>query len=97
MYSIKMRRQEDKEIKVDSKKYGVYVDAMFKECNIRSLAKAVSWRIAATVATVLIVYAFTGNVSLSLGVGSVELVVKIVLYFGHERCWNVVQWGRKRA
>jgi len=41
-----------------------------------------------------IVYALTGQAALSLGVGAVEIVVKLMLYYGHERLWNWVAWGK---
>ena len=53
----------------------------------RSLYKTLSWRIVATSATVVIVYAFTGKASISIGVGIGDVVVKTVLYYLHERFW----------
>ena len=52
-----------------------------------------SWRIVASLTTAVLVFLFTGNVGLSLGVGFFDLVVKIVLYYVHERVWNTVAWG----
>lgn len=66
---------------------------MFNENNKRSLAKTLSWRILATLMTMLIVYAFTGNWLLSAGVGGVEVAVKLLLYWGHERAWARFKWG----
>ncbi|MEM3640710.1 MAG: DUF2061 domain-containing protein [Candidatus Bathyarchaeia archaeon] len=63
---------------------------------IRSFVKAISWRIVATLTTVLLVFAFTGNVIISGGVGFAELVMKIVIYYVHERVWNIVDFGRER-
>lgn len=66
---------------------------MFSERNSRSLAKAISWRIVATLTTVLLVYAFTDDLVLSVGIGSVEFMVKVALYYGHERLWSWIKWG----
>lgn len=66
---------------------------MFNENNKRSLAKALTWRVLATLATILVVYGFTGNWVLSVGVGGVEVLVKILLYIGHERVWALISWG----
>ncbi|UCH35598.1 MAG: DUF2061 domain-containing protein [Armatimonadota bacterium] len=60
----------------------------------RSVVKAVSWRILATITTMGVVYGFTGRLDLSLGVGAVEVVVKMLLYYAHERLWGRVTWGR---
>ena len=62
---------------------------------IRSLVKAISWRIVATLTTMLLVFAFTGNLVLSSGVGFAELLVKIAAYYIHERIWNMLNFGRK--
>ena len=59
----------------------------------RSVTKAASWRIIASVTTVTIIYFFTGKLTLSLGVGAVEIVVKMLIYYFHERIWNSVKWG----
>ena len=61
----------------------------------RSAVKTVSWRITATIATVVIVYALTGRAALSLGIGSLEVVLKMALYYVHERAWSQAWWGRR--
>ena len=65
------------------------------EKNVRSLAKTISWRIVASSITVLIVFLFTGNVVVSAGVGSLELISKTVVYYIHERIWNMSNFGRE--
>lgn len=62
---------------------------------LRSLTKAISWRIVATLTTVLLVFMFTRNLIVSSGVGATELVVKILVYFLHERLWNKLGFGQK--
>jgi uncharacterized membrane protein len=63
---------------------------------VRSLAKAVSWRIVATLTTILLVFIYTGNLVISGSVGASELVLKIVIYYFHERVWNFSGFGRER-
>jgi len=53
----------------------------------RHILKTVTWRIIATIATILIVLFFTGNIELSLSAGAVEIVIKMILYYLHERAW----------
>lgn len=65
------------------------------EKNVRSLAKSVTWRVVATLTTILLVYLFTGNVVLSTSVGALELLVKTVIYYMHERVWNMIHFGRE--
>ena len=59
----------------------------------RTIAKTISYRVVATVATIVIVYAFTGEVAIAFGVGAVEMATKVVVYYGHERAWSRVEWG----
>jgi uncharacterized membrane protein len=63
----------------------------------RSLAKAVSYRVLGSLSTAGMVLFFTGNVKMSVGAGALDSVVKIVLYFLHERLWNHVPFGKARA
>lgn len=68
---------------------------MFRETPARSLAKAISWRVLATLTTSLLVFAFTRHLALSLTVGGVEFVAKIAMFWLHERAWNQVSFGRQ--
>ncbi len=61
---------------------------------IRSIAKALSWRIIGTLDTLLISYLLTGKVALAASIASIDFLTKMVLYFFHERLWNLVKWGK---
>jgi len=63
------------------------------EKHSRTLFKTISWRVLATLTTMSIVYLFTGEMLLSVGVGAVEIVTKMILYYFHERIWNILTWG----
>lgn len=65
------------------------------ENTFRSVAKSVSWRVIGTIDTIIISWLITGEVSLALSIGSIELVTKMILYFFHERLWNLIKWGKK--
>ncbi|MGA1030749.1 MAG: DUF2061 domain-containing protein [Flavobacteriaceae bacterium] len=66
-----------------------------QELTLRSLLKAVSWRIVGTLDTIFIAYFITGQVQQALSIGLIEWGTKMVLYFVHERAWNQIQWGKK--
>ena len=68
---------------------------MFEESTARSVVKAVSWRVLATLTTAILVYAFTRQLDVAVAVGVLEAVVKMILYVGHERVWNKLGFGRK--
>jgi adenylylsulfate kinase len=69
--------------------------AMFRETHIRSVVKAVSWRVLGTVATVLLVLVFTRRLALSLAVGGIEFFSKIGLFWLHERVWDRLRFGKQ--
>ena len=60
---------------------------------IRSLAKALSWRITGSIDTTLISWVFTSNVSTAMAIGLTEVATKTFLYYFHERAWNRIQIG----
>ena len=60
----------------------------------RSGLKAVTWRVLATLTTMSIVYVYTGEIDLMVGVGILDVLLKMALYFVHERIWNNVALGR---
>jgi len=64
------------------------------ETSKRSIIKSMSWRFLATLTTIIVVFIFTGSLALSLGVGAVEVVAKLLLYYAHERTWNKIMWGK---
>ena len=63
----------------------------------RTLAKTISWRIVASVTTVVIFYFSTGNKVAATVIGfsvGVEAIAKMVIYYIHERLWESVDWGK---
>jgi uncharacterized membrane protein len=60
----------------------------------RSIVKAISWRMVGTIDTVLISWLVTGKIALALSIGLIEVVTKMLLYFFHERAWNLIKWGK---
>ena len=61
----------------------------------RSFVKALSYRIWGTLSSVAVAYVITKNATLSVTIAFWETVVKIFIYYAHERGWNYIQWGRK--
>ena len=57
----------------------------------KSLAKAFSWRIIATVTTGLISYFLTGSVEDAAGIMTFDFFLKLLLYYLHERIWTNAQ------
>jgi len=65
------------------------------DTHARSVVKGLVWRVLATLATIALVYGFTGKPMIAMEVGGLEVIVKLLLYYGHERAWNTIQWGRR--
>lgn len=61
------------------------------DSRVRSLAKALTWRITATLTTAVIAYIITGELNTAVLIGSIEFFVKFVIYYAHERVWNWVR------
>lgn len=61
----------------------------------RSLLKSISWRIVATLTTMLLVFAFGKDFTLATLVGITEFFLKFVIYYFHERVWNLSNLGRE--
>jgi uncharacterized membrane protein len=54
---------------------------------VKSIMKAVSWRIVGTIDTMVISYIITGRVTVAVSIGGIEVFTKILLYYLHERFW----------
>lgn len=68
-----------------------------QESRLRSIMKAVTYRIAGTVTTFLITYAITDEFVTAMAVGGIEPAVKMIVYYAHERAWQNVPHGTIRA
>lgn len=70
---------------------------MYKESHSRSIIKTISWRILATLTTMALVYIFIGDLTIALSVGGIEIVLKMLVYFIHERVWDKIKFGKKEV
>jgi uncharacterized membrane protein len=67
-----------------------------RESRLRSLLKGISWRIVGTIDTMIISWIVTGNIVFAATIGSVEVITKVILYYFHERAWQMIPRGRVR-
>lgn len=67
---------------------------MYREKHARSIVKTISWRITATITTFLLVWIFTNQLKTAFTIGSIEVFLKMLLYYLHERTWNKSRFGR---
>lgn len=65
------------------------------EAHHRSLVKAVTWRIAASIDTFAISFFITGRLVMAGSIAGTEVITKVAFYYFHERIWATIRWGRK--
>lgn len=65
------------------------------ETKRRSIVKAITWRTLGTIDTIVIAYLLTGEIKTALSIGGIEVFTKMILYFFHERIWNMIKWGKR--
>ena len=69
---------------------------MKTEAHLTSILKAISWRIFGTLTTFVASLLITGNLLFATTIGLSEFLLKIILYYLHERLWQV-KWFRKKV
>ncbi|RLD09963.1 MAG: hypothetical protein DRI44_07280 [Chlamydiae bacterium] len=72
-------------------------DQIYRESHLRSVLKAFSWRFVATSTTFAIVYLVTGKLSFATSIAGVEVITKMVIYYFHERAWQLLPRGSIRT
>lgn len=61
----------------------------------RSFVKAWSYRVFGTITSFIVVYIITKEIALSTIIAFWETILKVGVYYWHERIWNKIHWGRK--
>ncbi|MEA2108748.1 MAG: DUF2061 domain-containing protein [Pseudomonadota bacterium] len=69
---------------------------VYRESHLRSIFKALSWRLVATCTTFAIVYLITGKTAFAISIAGVEVVTKMIIYYLHERAWQLLPRGSVR-
>ena len=55
--------------------------------------KTATWRVTASLDTMLLALIFTGNLGTAISIGGFEVITKLILYYFHERAWARIGWG----
>lgn len=75
----------------------------YKDTPVRSILKAISWRIIASLTTFLIVFVifkrFTDKSHIDIlenasYITAIEIIAKLIFYYFHERLWTNITWGK---
>ncbi len=70
--------------------------SIYRESRLRSFLKGLSWRIIATSTIICIVYFKEGSIETALEIGAIEFFFKFIIYYFHERLWQLVPRGGVR-
>jgi len=63
------------------------------ETHFRTIIKALSWRIIATLVTFTVAWIVTGELTFAAEIGITDSLIKIGAYYLHERTWMRVGFG----
>ena len=66
---------------------------MFHEKHSRTVIKSITWRIIAFLSSVIVLYLIIGDLKTSINHSLIIHSVKTVLYYIHERTWNLSNFG----
>ncbi|MCD6091103.1 MAG: DUF2061 domain-containing protein [Bacteroidales bacterium] len=78
-------------------------DNRLKESPLRSILKAISWRIIASLTTFLITFgifssltdkSFDETLQTAGAITGVDFLAKLLIYYLHERMWTNIDWGK---
>jgi uncharacterized membrane protein len=64
-----------------------------RQTRMRAVAKTLGYRLLMIVVTVVVAWAFVGNVSDAVSIGLVANGIKTATYYGYERLWDRIGWG----
>ena len=67
---------------------------MSSDLQKRTLVKTMTWRVTASLTTFLIAWILTGDLLIGASIGSIEAIIKLFLYYFHERIWNNIKWAK---
>jgi uncharacterized membrane protein len=67
------------------------------ESHVRTIAKALSWRLLATTVTFTVAWFVTGRFTLAAGIGVADALIKLTVYYFHERAWIRVKFGKLKG
>jgi uncharacterized membrane protein len=68
----------------------------FTESQPRSIAKVITWRVLLTISHIVNAFIVTGSIVTGLKIAGLAAVINSVLFWLHERVWNIIQWNRRK-
>ena len=69
----------------------------FRESRLRSLLKAIFYRIVSIAGTGTLTWIITKDIQETLSITLTIQVFLVVLYYSYERIWDRINWGRTKG
>ena len=69
----------------------------FKETHARTVAKTISWRVLLTLSHIVNGLIVSGSLLIGLQIAGLSAIINSVLFWAHERAWNIFLWNRKQT
>ena len=66
-----------------------------KETKKRSFTKTITWRVVAILSTLIVISFFSKNIAQNIFITTLLNVNAVILYYIHERIWNLIKWERR--
>ena len=66
---------------------------VLNDSRTRSVVKTLTWRVTGSFATFLIAWGIGGNLTVAGTIAVVQIIANTILYYCHERLWNLITWG----
>jgi uncharacterized membrane protein len=63
----------------------------------RSIVKTISYRVVILTLDFVSIYLFTGQIKVAFSFMIISNIYTTIGYFFHERIWDKIKWGKKRA
>lgn len=80
---------------IENKTDESFQESTSSERPVRSVLKAISWRLIGTIDTLVVSWFVVEDAATASAIASIDFVTKMILYFFHERAWNAIKWGKK--
>ncbi len=68
--------------------------ALGHESHARTIVKSLTWRVGGLIMTVGVAWWITGKGEMAASIGLADTLVKLVVYYVHERMWLKIRFGR---
>ena len=66
------------------------------ESHYRSVVKTITWRVLATAITFSVAFILTGELEKAAEIGILDTLIKLGVYYSHERVWNRLSFGKPK-